>query len=294
VGFIVGCLVDMSRLFAEIDRSPLALPIAAVVLWRVWRKLLDFELVTGAIILSYVAVRAFPENLGFLPLQDHAYQIFLRGAPDPAMRDLVMSWGLDRKFLSIRAAGFAFYIFCCLLVGKQRHWYTILGKLVIVLVAVAALTWAVYVLLLDKTMAWIMPNPDYGVSSDQTLLSLKNGLEYYVALPLFAAATSMLLCLFIWQLVTYLREFEPKTAYSVVIVNLLSPVLVLFTSIYALRILHFWQALLWIVFLVTAYPIVLGFTRTGAADRSILSLFRVGIRQLWNVFSARHLETGRP
>src|SRR5947209_1774978 len=159
MNFVIGCVRDFWHLWVEVYRSPLALPIAVVVMWRAWRRSLSFDLILYSTVPPYFGVRAFADKIpDFLRLQDGIYQdIFKSPWMVPPLLDSVLSWHLERKVMSIRAAGLAFYVFSALLIGRQRHWYLDLLKFTGLLVAVTGLTLGLSIVIMQRTLQWAVP-----------------------------------------------------------------------------------------------------------------------------------------
>jgi hypothetical protein len=283
---------EVSQILHEIYFAPLAMPIVLALMWRSYVKEIHFYIIPGALVIAGAATYLFPNSRPiFLDLQKGAVESFLHSLDSaPLVLALVQSWDIESKIVSQQAAVFAFTLYSVLILPIEgRRWYQYAGMFLLMLSMVAALTLGCWFLLLSYGLPKSFPKVEEyaAMTMGHRHDVLRRGIEHLVSLPIAAAGYGMsiwvLLCFAVtfpgkhpirWaQLATHplMEKFMPVIISIVILAFALSGFLFL----------QAFQATLWLLFWVTAYPVALSFTRGAPlGGEKLVDIYKAGLTQV--------------
>jgi hypothetical protein len=284
-------------LFRELSRSPLMFPLFVVILWRASNGSLARAVSPAVGVLALFVFAPAISSLGSAwaalapanieALDPHYWSSSLLGHKEDLIQIVELKtpgWRLENFMVSAKTATCAFFIFSILLLrpgaGIFRQALGILGLGLAIPLLTAALVVA-YLFGLGPFLDFDSAT----ATEDDLLRKTRITLEFLARTPELAAATAMLLCWFATQLVSYLRYAAVGLSSSVIIVQVICPFLMLGLVILAFWVLSPWQAALFLLFMIIAYPYCLAFTRSDAADKTLVERYSLGIARLFDILS---------
>ena len=282
IDFLSYYVLDFLGLMARIYSSPLALPIALALIWRLYGNTADAAILSKGVLAPYIAVVLFPIHSGFFEAQKGLYNGILDSLQGTALLAHVRSWNLESEILPARAVQLGFLMFAGLLLYKDEPFYRSAMRFLASFLIVTLLMFVFEITLIRETLPHTIPGPSDIAQETFAQLSrqYETSVRSYLSIPLFSCASAELCYLFSIHLLAYLKHNNYSLPVWALVANLSAPTIVLFGSLYAFYVLSFASEILWIIFLSVCYPPVLAFTRTTAADLALLSLYRRGLMQL--------------
>jgi hypothetical protein len=281
-------------LFRELSQSPLIFPLLVIFLWRGSNRTLAPTIFPTIAVLALFffepAIRSggprlswlAPTNIEYLDphmwlssmLRDQQTLIDFVEKHDPG-------WHLDNFMVSGRTASYAFCTFSTLLLHPNSGTFRGCLEFIGLMVAVGFLT-IVLIFVYMMGVAPIVQNADLA-TEEKLARKVQVALEYLARVPELAAASAMLFCWFIARVVSYLRSTTVGFSFGILL-NVVYPCLMLGAGILGFGLLSFWQGLLFLLFMIVGYPICLAFTRSDAADATLVKRYSLGIEQLFGIF----------
>ncbi len=274
----------------EVYHSPLALPILLAVMWRAYAKTLGVTLLLNAFVVAGLAICVWPSSVpSFLDLQNHMLEgAFVRGFPVEA-RDLISSWQVERRFLSPQAGIFGFAFFAVITTGgTKRRWYKDWGFFIIQLGVLTLLTYAWWFLFLAGLRRIMPTDTEYAkMTYDEMVSVFRRGVEYYADIPVAAAGWAMatwIVGAFSFTFIQRHRQAWLHARHYRIIDRLMVIVLTILILGFALSgflFLPAYQATLWLLFWIVAYPVALSFTRAKPLQgRNLVEVYKAGLTQI--------------
>jgi hypothetical protein len=244
-------VIDISSIVRQIYRSPLALPLIVAMLWVTYRDKLDtihaLLLLLWSLALGYLIVWIWPQTFVLFSQQNAAIQ----------------TSNVPERQLTGKAATVALFAYLRMMERDDGKWAPRTMRFILLLSSIFSLAYS---------LMWVLIFISRKFDFDQNTLN---------SIPVFSAATAMMLIVLALYTAASVKAHSSSLSTSVLILNVCCPLLLLGGSILAFMLLKGWQVVLWLVFLIVAYPPVLALTRADLiADRKLRTFYLVGLRQL--------------
>jgi hypothetical protein len=303
---IVSEVSQVSQIIREIYSTPLAMPIFLALMWRIYVGKLSFYTIPGALVTAVVVSYLLPNfQTPFLDFQKSALEAFLRSLDAmPELLALVKSWDIESKLLSARATVFAFMLFCVLILPmKGQTWYQNQGMFMLMFLVVTVLTLGCWSLFIRYGLPNMVPKGEEleKMTMEHGADAFRRGVEYLVSLPVAAAGWGMS----IWVLLCFAVTFSGKHPIQwaqlarhplmEVLMPVIISVVILAFALSGFLFLQAFQATLWLIFWVAAYPVALAFNRGDPLrGEQLVEIYKAGLTQIPFIGQFFATSMGRP